>query len=110
MNELEEKIDMILRHNTQLLNENERLAKLINQKKSEVDIWKSKHDSLTANKSNAAELEVKRLLNEIEKLKEESCEIEHAKNLQINELKNQQHLEIQNMKRVNLGNIEKCEL
>lgn len=36
VHELEDKIDMILRHNTQLLNENERLAKLINQKKSEV--------------------------------------------------------------------------
>lgn len=33
-NELEDKIDLVLKHNTQLLNENERLAKLINQKKS----------------------------------------------------------------------------
>lgn len=56
---------MILRHNTQLLNENERLAKLINQKKSEIDIWKNKHDSLLANRSTASDLEVKRLLNEI---------------------------------------------
>jgi hypothetical protein len=31
----EHKIEMTLRHNTQLLNEKERLAKLINQKKSE---------------------------------------------------------------------------
>lgn len=65
MNELEDKIDMILRHNTQLLNENEKLAKLINQKKSEVEIWKNKHDSLLANRSTASDLEVKRLLNEI---------------------------------------------
>lgn len=56
---------MILRHNTQLLNENERLAKLINQKKSEIEIWKNKHDSVSANKSTANDLEVKRLLNEI---------------------------------------------
>jgi uncharacterized protein YoxC len=41
--ELEDKIDLVLKHNTQLLNENERLAKLINQKKSEVDLWKNKH-------------------------------------------------------------------
>lgn len=75
MGELEDKIDMILRHNTQLLNENERLAKLINQKKSEIEIWKNKHDNLMANRSTASDLEVKRLLNEIEKLKEESCEI-----------------------------------
>ena len=101
---------MILRHNTQLLNENERLAKLINQKKSEVEIWKNKHDSLLSNKSSASDLEVKRLLNEIEKLKEEGCEIEHSKNLQINEIKNQQHLEIQTLKRNNLSNAKKYEL
>ena len=53
---------------------------------------------------------MKRLLNEIEKLKEEGCEIEHTKNLQINEIKNQQHLEIQTLKRNNLGNAEKYEL
>lgn len=47
---------MILRHNTQLLNENERLARLINQKKSEVDIWKNKHDNLTANKNTASDI------------------------------------------------------
>lgn len=34
--DLEEKIDLVLKHNTQLLSENEKLAKLINQKKSEV--------------------------------------------------------------------------
>ena len=65
---------------------------------------------MSVNKSSASELEIKRLLNEIEKLKEETCEIEHVKNLQINELKNQQHLEIQNMKRGNLSNAEKYEL
>ena len=46
---------MILRHNTQLLNENERLAKLINQKKSEIQIWKNKYDSAIANKSSATD-------------------------------------------------------
>lgn len=54
---------MILRHNTQLLNENERLAKLINQKKSEVELWKNKHDSSLASRSSASDMEVKRLLN-----------------------------------------------
>ena len=38
MNDVEEKIGMIIKHNIQLLNENERSAKLVNQKKSEVDI------------------------------------------------------------------------
>jgi hypothetical protein len=46
---------------------------------------------------------VKRLLSEIDKLKEEASEIEHAKNLQINEIKNQQHLELQNIKRNSLS-------
>ena len=32
--DLEDKIDLVLKHNTQLLSENEKLAKLINQKKS----------------------------------------------------------------------------
>jgi FtsZ-binding cell division protein ZapB len=68
--ELEDKNEMILRHNTQLLNENERLVKLINQKKSEIEIWKNKHDSVLGNRSTASDLEVKRLLSEIEKLKE----------------------------------------
>ena len=43
-------------------------------------------------------------------MKEETCEIEHIKNVQINEIKNQQHLEIQNLKRGNLSNAEKYEL
>jgi hypothetical protein len=47
---------MILRHNTQLLNENERLAKLINQKKSEIELWKSKHDTLLTNRSTSSDL------------------------------------------------------
>jgi predicted RNase H-like nuclease (RuvC/YqgF family) len=56
VSELEDKNEMILRHNTQLLNENERLAKLINQKKAEIDIWKNKHDSVLANRSTASDL------------------------------------------------------
>ena len=46
---------MILKHNNQLLNQNERLARLINQKKSEIEIWKNKHDSAIANKSSATD-------------------------------------------------------
>ena len=36
VNELEDKTELIVKHNDQLLRENERLAKLINQKKNEV--------------------------------------------------------------------------
>jgi hypothetical protein len=35
VNELEDKTELIVKHNDQLLRENERLAKLINQKKNE---------------------------------------------------------------------------
>ena len=34
VNELEDKTELIVKHNDQLLRENERLAKLINQKKN----------------------------------------------------------------------------
>ena len=108
--ELEDKIDLVLKHNTQLLSENERLAKIINQKKSETELYKNKFEVLTTNKHSAADLDIKKYLNEIEKLKEEICDVEHAKNLQINDLKNQHHMEVQNLKKHNLGSNEKLEL
>ena len=83
---------------------------MVSQKRSEVDIWKNKHESLSVNRTSTSELEIKRLLNEIEKAKEEASEIEHIKNVQINELKNQHHLEIQNLKRTSLSSAEKYEL
>ena len=110
VSELEDKIELVTRQNNQLLNENERLSRLVSQKRSEVDIWKNKYESLAVNKSSSSELEIKRLLNEIEKAKEEASEIEHIKNVQLNELKNQHHLEIQNQKRTSLSNAEKYEL
>ena len=101
---------MVLKHNDQLLRENEKLAKLINQKKNECEVWKNKSDTLTVNRTANSELENRKLINEIEKVKEEITEVEHMKNMQITELKNQHHLEIQNIKRHNLSNNEKYEL
>jgi hypothetical protein len=101
---------MVLKHNDQLLRENEKLAKLINQKKNECEVWKNKYDTLTVNRTANSELENRKLINEIEKVKEEITEVEHMKNMQITELKNQHHLEIQNIKRHNLSNNEKYEL
>lgn len=89
---------------------NEKLAKLINQKKNECEVWKNKYDTLTVNRTANSELENRKLINEIEKVKEEITEVEHMKNMQITELKNQHHLEIQNIKRHNLSNNEKYEL
>lgn len=40
--ELEEKVDMVLKQNSQLLSENERLSKLLHQKKQEYEILKDK--------------------------------------------------------------------
>jgi hypothetical protein len=110
VNELEDKTELIVKHNDQLLRENERLAKLINQKKNEVEVWKNKYETLTVNRSSTNDLENRKLINEIERLKEEVTEVEHMKNIQISELKNQNHLEIQNLKRHHLGNNEKYEL
>ena len=101
---------MVLKHNDQLLRENEKLAKLINQKKNECEVWKNKYDTLSVNRTANSELENRKLINEIEKVKEEITEVEHMKNMQITELKNQHHLEIQNIKRHNLSNNEKYEL
>ena len=65
VSELEDKIELVTRQNNQLLNENERLSRLVSQKRSEVDIWKNKHESLAVNRTSTTELEIKRLLNEI---------------------------------------------
>lgn len=110
VNELEDKTELIVKHNDQLLRENQRLAKLINQKKNEVEVWKNKFESLSVNRSATNDLETRKLINQIEKLKEEITDIEHMKNMQISQLKNQNHMEIQNIKRINLSNNEKYEL
>ena len=80
------------------------MAKLINQKKNEVEVWKNKYESLSVSKSATSDLENRKLLNELEKCKEELTDLEHMKNMQISDLKNQNHLEIQNVKRVHLNN------
>ena len=69
VNDLEEKTELIVKHNDQLLRENERLAKLINQKKNEVEVWKNKYETLAVNRSATSDLENRKLINEIEKLK-----------------------------------------
>jgi hypothetical protein len=43
--ELEEKIEVLLRQNTHLVEENEALLKVIQHKKNEVDVWRLKFDS-----------------------------------------------------------------
>lgn len=110
LNDLEDKTELIVKHNDQLLRENERLAKLINQKKNEVEVWRNKYESLTVTKHATSDLENRKLISEIEKLREEIPDLEHMKNMQLSELKNQNHLDIQNIKRHHLNNNEKYEL
>ena len=43
--ELEQKVEMVLKHNASLLNDNSQLQKTLNQKKTESDIWKNKYES-----------------------------------------------------------------
>jgi hypothetical protein len=43
--EMEEKVDMVLKHNAQLLGENDQLSKGFNQKKTESEVWKQKYEA-----------------------------------------------------------------
>ena len=72
-----------MRHNDNLLKENEKMAKLINQKKNEVEVWKNKYETLTVNRTSSNDIENRKLINEIERIKEEITEVEHVKNIQI---------------------------
>lgn len=64
--ELEEKVEMILKQNSQLLSENERLSKLLHQKKQEYEILKDKFEVQSSQKLEYAkefEYERKKLLS-----------------------------------------------
>jgi cell division protein FtsB len=59
LEELEDKIEVLLRQNTHLVEENEALLKVIQQKKSEADAWRLKFDS-EYNATNALESEARK--------------------------------------------------
>lgn len=48
--DLEEKIEIVLRQNSDLLAENEKISKLLHQKKSECEILKNKYDAVMAHR------------------------------------------------------------
>ena len=107
--ELEEKVEMILKQNSQLLAENERLSKLLHQKKQEYEILKDKFEVTSSQKLEYAkefEYERKKLLAELDQLEGELKEVEHIKNAQLNELKSQYQLELQTFKRQNTSSQE----
>lgn len=129
--DLEEKLEVLLRQNTHLVEENESLLKVIQQKKSEADAWRLKFDS-EFNATNALEsetrkaydnlnlrdeqhkLEVDKLLAEISRLHDQLEEVEKLKQLEIEAIKNKYEVEamshIQNLKRSQQGNNELYEI
>lgn len=107
--ELEDKVEMVLKQNSQLLSENERLSKLLHQKKQEHEILKEKFESQSSQKLAYAtdfEQERRKLIMELEQLEGELREIEQVKNAQISELKTQFQLELQTVKRQTVGSHE----
>ena len=127
MDELEEKIEVLLAQNSHLVDENESLIRLVQQKKAEVENWKARFEG-EYNNSNIAEAEKKKifdhlnirdqehqgqidkLLTEISRLHDELENVEKLKQIEISTLKNKYESEalnqIQNLKRSQYGNNE----
>lgn len=122
---------MLLAQNSHLVDENESLIKLVQQKKAEVETWKARFEG-EYNNSNIAEAEKKKifdhlnikdqehqgqidkLLAEISRLHDEQQNLENLKQIEINQIKNRYESEtmnqIQNLKRSQYGNHELQEL
>lgn len=69
------------------MSENERLSKLLHQKKQEYEILKDKFEVQSTQKLEYAsefDYERKKLLNELDQLENELKEVEHIKNSQLN--------------------------
>lgn len=104
LSDLEDKTETLLRQNSGLLAENQKISKLLHQKKSEYEILKNKYEANMSHRQGATvefEFEKKKLVNEIEILQADLREAEASKNNQIMELKSQYQLEIQSIKRQN---------
>lgn len=105
MDELEEKIEVLLAQNSHLVDQNESLIKLVQQKKSEVETWKARFQG-EYNNSNIVEAEKKKifdhlnikdqehqvqidkLLAEISRLHDEQQSLENLKQIEINQIRN----------------------
>ena len=80
-------MEILHKQNQQLLGENERVSKMLHQKKHEYDMLKEKYDVQSSQKLEFAsgfEYERKKLINELEHADAELKEVEHIKNAQIN--------------------------
>ena len=51
VSELQEKVDLVLKQNAQLLSENEKLSRILHQKNSETEIMTNKAETLSAQKA-----------------------------------------------------------
>lgn len=100
--ELEERVEIVLRQNSDLLVENEKISKLLHQKKSDLQVLKNKYDATMAHRlgsSTEHEFEKKKLLAQIDHLRSELQETDRRHVLQLGEMKGQSQLQIQSLKR-----------
>lgn len=104
LDELEDKIEVLLAQNSHLVDENESLIRLIQQKKSDAEMWKTRFEGEHSN-ANLAEAEKKKifdhlnikdqehqvqvdkLLSEISRLHDEQANLETLKQIEINQIK-----------------------
>ena len=71
LTDLEDKTETLLRQNSELLAENEKISKLLHHKKSEYEVLKNKYEANMAHRHGAIaefEFEKKKLMNEIDNL------------------------------------------
>ena len=64
IDDLEEKIELLLAQNTHFVDENENLISLVQQKNGEIEMWKRRFDSQTSN-SNQAEAEKRKIFDHL---------------------------------------------
>lgn len=94
--DLEQKVDLILKQNQQLLGENDSLSKNFNQKKTESEIWKGKYEgqmnTIISLKANY-EIDLKKQGHEIVRLNELLARVSEDKYLEVEDTKGKMFLE-----------------
>lgn len=122
---------MLLAQNSHLVDENESLIRLIQQKKTDVEMWRARfegeHDCANSAeaekkkifdhlniKDQEHQVQIDKLLAEVSRLHDEHANLESLKQIEINQIKNKYENEamnqIQNLKRSQYGNNELQEL
>lgn len=105
MDELEEKIEVLLAQNSHLVDENESLIKLVQQKKTEAETWRARFEgehthSNTAQvqkqrvfdhlniKDQEHQVQIDKLFAEISRLHDQLENVQTLKQIEINTIKN----------------------